>query len=1003
MSYIRDKTRPQGDRPIFHVQKNFGGGLNVDLPASDINKNELSVSENVIAHDRYMEGRSGSVKINATMPTVSNSLHSVKQHTENGAEIFHWGAKLFNKSIDIHGYNSVVAYGEFPSADEVSITASVVGSAQNAYTVIVSDTVSAGAETIVWSATSVTIACEAGVSTITQILAAAGGVTGTAWGTLADVSGSPGSTTIAAMGSTAMSGLNDVVTGVDDFFTINSASTLKQFGGNFILYTTSGLYMIVIDQGQNKFFKINEQKPLRLLDIITGTGDYRYRYIFTYSIIFDSSGDPSTSDTDPDTNNRYTSNQTLMWEGPIYSPADERFSFYIEKKEPGVINAGNSVSIGYNTIKSDLTNQSLGQITHLSIYRTHDLGVNGLDDLNNNNYVWIADVPVSSTSPYSDVTTEAQLDSRLVGGGYLYDTWGWEPLPSGDVGEITDAFLFTATRGNEYLYYNQLEDIEHIGYYAPAFQYKKFEDQINILAGTPDILTIACESSTHICSLNLWTNPFGEDGVAITFVAALSHFTPIDRTIGVKDYGSFAEVEQGTYIAVCSDKSVRIWEGAGWGDDLSKDKVNDIIKKVVEGVSVGFYYKGAYLLWYTDDITATPANATPTKCIRLSLKKASGRGWTKYTGTDWPLPPPLTGVYVYNNKDSSAYNGDDLLFVVDVTDEERYWIETFDGSTNMKTQDNTSSFPIKKYFGDKMSDAAPTGAGTEIIPKFRGADVTGSRESFNILHSESHIYMRDVTAPVTRATLAIDALAYVDNSSTPTETVGRVSAGNDIQFWRRVEGSRIAIEYEFNRSGIIITGTDTRYRVQDIKRKSKSAVQAVAGTFQNEWASDLLHWVFTRPKALIDRVTGKTFTSNGSSTETSPDSRSKGVKVGDAQNAYVLYDKTAAITNLEKTVGDFTINFWCKDPTYTTGECLVLTLSRNDDNDFKIIFLDTDNIRLRDNVTNHDISITAIDDGEWHNFIIVRSGTTVSVYQNNVDKGTATIATALDYYKAELG
>ena len=93
-----------------------------------------------------------------------------------------------------------------------SITALVAGTAQNAYTLEITDTVSAGAETVTWGATSLVIECEATVSTVSQVLVAAGGTFGLAnkW---ADLSGIAAAA-VAAIGSTAMSALTNYVAGV---------------------------------------------------------------------------------------------------------------------------------------------------------------------------------------------------------------------------------------------------------------------------------------------------------------------------------------------------------------------------------------------------------------------------------------------------------------------------------------------------------------------------------------------------------------------------------------------------------------------------------------------------------------------------------------------------------------------------------------------------------------------------------------------------------------------
>ena len=99
MSYVRSKTRPQGDRPIIHEQKNFGQGLNVDIPASDFDSNANQNLENYIAFERYEDGRSGSVHIHDLPGT--GDVHSIAIHPTSKICIMHRGSQIWEvKTVD---------------------------------------------------------------------------------------------------------------------------------------------------------------------------------------------------------------------------------------------------------------------------------------------------------------------------------------------------------------------------------------------------------------------------------------------------------------------------------------------------------------------------------------------------------------------------------------------------------------------------------------------------------------------------------------------------------------------------------------------------------------------------------------------------------------------------------------------------------------------------------------------------------------------------------------
>lgn len=134
------------------------------------------------------------------------------------------GFRTMEKEIGISSVVGVKAYGEFPAQNQMSITSIEYGVAQNDFYIEVLDTVSAGAETVVWGEDGVTINVEAGVSTITQVLAAAGGITGTPWGTLAAIAA--GATAVAALVRRSIRDLPDAVLGVmevGDAFDLKSA------------------------------------------------------------------------------------------------------------------------------------------------------------------------------------------------------------------------------------------------------------------------------------------------------------------------------------------------------------------------------------------------------------------------------------------------------------------------------------------------------------------------------------------------------------------------------------------------------------------------------------------------------------------------------------------------------------------------------------------------------------------------------------------------------------
>lgn len=157
------------------------------------------------------------------------------------------GFKTMEKEIGLSPVTGVKAYGEFPTANQLSITSKEYGIAQNdffvevlggfraqanshaagkgvllikaletgtapnSYTLTITDTVSAGAETITWGENSLVIEVADGVSTTAQVLAAEGGITGTPWAELSLVTEGA----VDAVAQTAMSALDSYVAGIE--------------------------------------------------------------------------------------------------------------------------------------------------------------------------------------------------------------------------------------------------------------------------------------------------------------------------------------------------------------------------------------------------------------------------------------------------------------------------------------------------------------------------------------------------------------------------------------------------------------------------------------------------------------------------------------------------------------------------------------------------------------------------------------------------------------------
>ena len=846
---LRGVTKKQNLRPIIHKQNNFGGGLNEDLPKSELNRNELSVLENYITYDRYMEGRTGSLETFTLQG--SGTIHSAYYHKAADKLVYHRDDKVYVGSSEITDYDA------------------------------------------------------------------------------------------ASLGD-------------------SGDSSIKPFGKDVLLCTDTSIYLIPLERASQKLFPINSTKPENPFTSTyvasKTTSPFKYRYIYTYSVIVN-----STTGALATTGDRFTAGNILIHETPTIDNTGT-YAYWAERHRGTAISTSSkhTLDIAYGVGSNIETYHS-----HISIYRTVDTGINGLDIFLTDDelttevpFAWIADVEMDTpTASYDDGTTDVILRARI-NEGLIFKGALMEALPSSSLAETTEGFLFTATRNAKRLTYSQRSDDTLTGFYNPGFQYHDFDDGIQVLARSTDILSVICNRSSHTCTLTVFENS-GE----LEYVATLTHYVIVDDNIGVIDHGSFARVEQGTFIARCNDNSIRIWDTTGWGRDLAFGRVSDIVKTMTN-ISRAVSFRGVYLIYYTDDTGDT----APTACLRLALKNEAGEGWCKYTGSSMVIPSDAE--VLFRGDDPNGATGVEFLFCIDKTDSKLYWIETFDGPATA----TINSQSISKYHLDKYDGSS---GGTEIIPKFRGADVVGDREHFYKRHRESHIYIRELTRNDGSSTsLSVDASAYVDDSSTATEKLQGIEITGDANFFRNVRGRSIGIEFEANSSAHQVVSTDARYTVEDISHPTKGSFSIDANTWQRDMERSLLIWTLSRPLPLLERVSGTKISSFGLNTITAPDGRSNMYQVGNMASNPFTYSLTT------QDVSSWTISFWVKTPDFTNGTIRpILSIAENK-------FIEFEDATTINASGFSGKTIDSIATGFHHFCIISEPCGNSHVFQNKIYKGT---------------
>lgn len=861
----RDKTRPQAqEQPVFE-QKQFGGALNEDSPPVGIDANELAALENFIAFENRLEGRSGSQRFSATALPGSDTIYRWKQHATSKRHLL-----VRTSGVYISNNAAMGSWTEMTLPRRTTASPTIAGDTASQLTTLgvaghASSNTNGGLG--YWTLTN------SGTTRTFSIYSDSAGSTLVARGTRSGdgVLHFEGQNNSGMGGSVTVTYTTDDTDTANNILTIYSGSTLPSLGdlvsaqivdykNDFLIFPgVTGYAIIYCDTTTLTCYQIGDNSnngegyPASK---ITNSGSklsstpYGRRYLICFSRIVDSSGNPSV------TLNRI--NGTLQFEGPPFYNTSATAADYGEYWSA----TANTFTLSYSMIGQTNRHPMLDaavHYTHCSIYATLDIGDNGIgtDGVGNNReiYAWLADVDISQVS-YSDAITDDVLRSRIAAGTLLNTRFWKEYSDAGktSIGVVSGSFLFHAaihadSLSKNIVNYTQLNNPRHIGFHNPTFQYFNTNDGIQRFMVVGNNVVVLCRSKTYLVAPYAYENSGNVESVFV-----LKGFNPVSETIGVVDTGTVAAIDSASFIARCSDNSIRIFSGGTWMDqNLADQKVMGITRSMLTG-SVGGFFGRAYYLWYRNSSSDT----YNTKCLRFGFGRESGSGWCRVTGAAWIYPPTDFGAEVISDD-----NNIQRLLVLDSPDTTWYWVETFAGP---------SGYSLSKIYKDKANTSGV--GGSSIATKFRTREIIGREESHTVYHEESHIYVRPTGATFV-AGMSLISRAYADGDPNAKATVSGASlSGGDIQYFERISGKRIQQEYEFSESGVTVIATDTHYQSHDVKSVGNGPYETPETGHQTALSTNMTHWL-TRPKNIMNRVTGTSYTLSNTAPQnvTGPDGK----------------------------------------------------------------------------------------------------------------------------------
>lgn len=877
MGYLRRMTGPQGDRFIEAKQEGFLGGLNLDVPSSEIDATEMADVKNVIMYRSHLESRPG-VKRYHTISSPSG--------TYNTSVYYPTTSRIINQSSTKITYSLLSSSGIYFTTD---------------------------------------------------------------------------------------------CTGEYTSVGVNNNRSGFSFKDNVVLIGTSGTIWSVYG---DFVYKLNSANPTQNLQMSHSdtAGEYKYRYVYTYA---------------------YLNGGVKRLESGVVQNSSTKAINYREHSCNVPIESSTITGITGFTAPSGT---GTAHWTHIYVYRTLDIGENGLQAGNDPEQYYlcatytmaqatagglfgIGSMAIGSTFIVGPGSINLKTsDEDLVARSVLCNTLYYEPLPAAAFGAESNGFLafVTNTSTKNTIYYSPTGITTRAGYYHPAYQYVTVNDSIEAIQPQATGFLIMCKNSTYLLS----TSSYFESGNPNTGTTIPTLDAPVlvDGKVGCEFRTSVCQIDENSLIAVCSDKSVRYWDGVKWSSSLSRFKVDKELQKI--GSCMGGYDpRGIYFLFYSYS-----TSGTTTKCLRFGFSEDIGKGWSYYSGTGFPVVnmsgPGLIQIHTATVNEPVLLAFDEFsgsgspVFT---------WLETYDGSSgNLARREDDyqdQAYDIDTYF----------------IPR----DYKGSSERFFISHRQTNLYFRPYARLGSfQSGFQVDLTAYTDDNSSSTDINYNVDIDGDIHFWKKISGHRVRLKISTNKGGYSLTGLESIFSVQDRPVISRTA--QVDRLYQADIAASPVFWLGRNriPYNIVD-LSAPDVSVGTVATTTGKDSNANSAILLDGTSGSkqgYLYDLTGLSSS-----DNFTISFWLAISTQTeavnhkvfglyraapSATAVSNSYSTFDNGEF-MLYLDTSlDLIVEHNYNASQYTISGpFSDGSWNHFVFTYNSATprISYYKNNVALGSTDI------------
>jgi hypothetical protein len=435
---------------------------------------------------------------------------------------------------------------------------------------------------------------------------------------------------------------------------------------------------------------------------------------------------------------------------------------------------------------------------------------------------------------YYDEVTDDILHSRIQ--DYPCFQRFYQPLPEGELGIVSQGFMFCASGGDNYLYYSTpiigMEQL--IGYYHPLHQYTFVKDQIMSINNMPDRTIVYAKKSTTTIPLNVTSSVNIEDiGISIPIIAGQ---TELKNGLGIKYKNSIKNLDDGNHILITNEPALRVFNGQQYSDNLSYPYIQNVLDTMDLDIFADYNTLEGYTFW--------GYNGSNYKCFNygfyISGNNRQGIGFSEISG-NYPLPYKNGIISIIDS------NGLNKSIVVDKNDDLFYDITTKDGSEKSTYVNKNVSYT------DKQSMSLS--GGYDINPEIRFKSDRGELDGYIIEHDSSLFDIKSISgitnSLIARCTISGNSLYkdYYDIQYINTTDTNKLQP---IVLNTKVEAEELNTSLWFSNANVQLYGRSQNYIVKDINYNFENTTK---GDYDTQYVlNNPLYWWYSKGGSLYDKV-----------------------------------------------------------------------------------------------------------------------------------------------------